>query len=1149
MGLSRALFSGISGLKGHSVKLDVIGNNIANVNTVGFKKSRVTFSDLFYDTVSEGSSPSDRVGGQNPKQVGLGAGTPVIEQIMTEGASQTTGVGTDLAIAGEGFFVVGDSFSNFYTRDGNFKLDQTGDMVAAGSTLRVKGYMADRGPDGGFVIDPSGTLEVINLQENRKMYASATNHIEYGSNLNSGSAAREIAQADTFFAYKDDSSVNPELQGQQRVNFSFQKIDGTTYTWSANDTAGKSIASGELKFSDFGEIISSTVKGAGSTKVNYDFTDPRFVDILTQNAFGDVIGEEDVPPTGIYSNRADGVADLIFDPESEDFRRLSDRLKPRAFSFTYDPDGDFVPGRWDDPNGIKSLRGDAPAGSINRISIAGALAPQANGIVLDSLNFNNSYDRAQMNPSQVIDENTADSVRISITAGAPDPSGNATVNAQVWTIPPGGNVGAAVLLGTAYGLDAASRELSISVPGRVNMRLTNNNVGNWTTGQVSFGPRNSGSLTRSNGADFNLSNAAFNTGNNVFEIRYIDSSKSEYSGDLRLQFTGVSTFQVLDDANQVLTTGTLRDGEVDTLVEAKGITLSIHRQGSSLVPLDVSDQGYDGTTIRIRGFRAATGTAGPVTVNIPKPSELSSTGAIVTPQSQINYNMGFSNVAPDGRLAMPASSMAASFVDPLALTPAEQARLDAINAYRASNLPAGTVTVDATMARSGSAGSYKVEFGLKDPAVSHLNPNNQVLKVYLNGVETYVVDLNPIVDDGNNTTPQFTDANGTERTNADYAPQYNFFAEMELLQPGFNPLGAAPAFVAGGTASVPNAPGQSAAQLIEAANTRVNRQINLPNGVVINLSNVDVSGNIGRDAASAHSGSANFMIGDSYTFDVPKEGQSGIRDIGTYSAAFQRGAEHSTSIEVYDSLGGAHVLRATYEHVDKNKREWNYYITLDSKDPLIQDFLKSPPPGFQVRDPKNPTDVELRQANDYILKEGRQGKIIFREDGTIDTINSSIPRVVFKPADATQMQINLDMNAVTQFESEFGTAARFRNGNQMGLMQGFSIGANGEIVGSFSNGLKATVAQLAMASFNNPDGLVKRGNNLYDVSANSGIARVGIAGSDDRGLIKAGVLENSNVDLTEEFTELIITQRAFSANGRIITTSDEFLQEILSLKR
>ena len=110
----------------------------------------MTFSDLFSDTVSEGNSPTDRVGGQNPSQIGLGAASPTIELLMTEGPTQASGVATDLSISGEGFFILGDATRESYTRDGNFKLDSTGDLVAGGSNLRVKGWMASRDGSGGF---------------------------------------------------------------------------------------------------------------------------------------------------------------------------------------------------------------------------------------------------------------------------------------------------------------------------------------------------------------------------------------------------------------------------------------------------------------------------------------------------------------------------------------------------------------------------------------------------------------------------------------------------------------------------------------------------------------------------------------------------------------------------------------------------------------------------------------------------------------------------------------------------------------------------------------------------------------------------------------------------------------------------------------
>jgi len=105
------------------------------------------------------------------------------------------------------------------------------------------------------------------------------------------------------------------------------------------------------------------------------------------------------------------------------------------------------------------------------------------------------------------------------------------------------------------------------------------------------------------------------------------------------------------------------------------------------------------------------------------------------------------------------------------------------------------------------------------------------------------------------------------------------------------------------------------------------------------------------------------------------------------------------------------------------------------------------------------------------------------------------------------------------------------------------------INGSFSNGLNRPLGQIALAAFANPPGLAKVGNNLYTVTPNSGQPVIGAAGTGDLGEIQSGRLEMSNVDLSQEFTNMIITQRGFQANSRIITTSDELLQELVNLKR
>ncbi|AQS56883.1 flagellar basal body rod protein FlgG [Novibacillus thermophilus] len=134
----RSLYSGVSGLRSFQTKLDVIGDNIANVNTVGFKGSRVMFQDVLSQTVAGATGPADDRGGTNPRQIGLGTTIGSIDVLHTPGSWMTTNVPTDLAIEGEGFFVVTDGNQNYLTRAGNFYIDANRNLVTSGG-LRVVG--------------------------------------------------------------------------------------------------------------------------------------------------------------------------------------------------------------------------------------------------------------------------------------------------------------------------------------------------------------------------------------------------------------------------------------------------------------------------------------------------------------------------------------------------------------------------------------------------------------------------------------------------------------------------------------------------------------------------------------------------------------------------------------------------------------------------------------------------------------------------------------------------------------------------------------------------------------------------------------------------------------------------------------------------
>ncbi len=150
--MANALLTGISGLRGHQKMLEVIGNNLANVNTTGFKASRILFSDLVYETSRGGSGDTDVIGSINPIQVGTGSQVAQIDHKFTQGNMEESGEELDMAISGAGFFVVGSSQETFYTRAGAFTLTETGMLVdsATGFAVRRIGQVGE--PNG---VDPA----------------------------------------------------------------------------------------------------------------------------------------------------------------------------------------------------------------------------------------------------------------------------------------------------------------------------------------------------------------------------------------------------------------------------------------------------------------------------------------------------------------------------------------------------------------------------------------------------------------------------------------------------------------------------------------------------------------------------------------------------------------------------------------------------------------------------------------------------------------------------------------------------------------------------------------------------------------------------------------------------------------------------------
>ncbi len=236
--MMRSLYAGVSGMQNHQTRLDVIGNNVANVNTTGFKKGRVNFQDMISQQLSGAASPTAEIGGVNAKEVGLGVMTASIDTIFTQGNLQSTGVGTDLAIQGNGFFVMKSGEETFYTRAGAFGVDEEGTMVNPADGLKVQGWMAEN-INGEMVINTAGSTEDLIIPVGSKDPAKATQNVDFACNLNKntpeitdGASESDIAKGTWATEFK----VYDSFGNDHNLAVSFTRVEGQPNQWTATVT-------------------------------------------------------------------------------------------------------------------------------------------------------------------------------------------------------------------------------------------------------------------------------------------------------------------------------------------------------------------------------------------------------------------------------------------------------------------------------------------------------------------------------------------------------------------------------------------------------------------------------------------------------------------------------------------------------------------------------------------------------------------------------------------------------------------------------------------------------------------------------------------------------------------------------------------------
>ncbi|MCX5989322.1 MAG: flagellar hook protein FlgE [Chloroflexi bacterium] len=234
----------------------------------------------------------------------------------------------------------------------------------------------------------------------------------------------------------------------------------------------------------------------------------------------------------------------------------------------------------------------------------------------------------------------------------------------------------------------------------------------------------------------------------------------------------------------------------------------------------------------------------------------------------------------------------------------------------------------------------------------------------------------------------------------------------------------------------------------------------------------------------------------------------------------------TTSIVAYDTLGMAHELTVKFQK------------QVPTAAGVKADTVSGQAFGFVSFDPTG----KFQSAATSTVAGATAPATLTDLTGSRVTLN-------FANGQAQGQQLLLDFTRMTQLQDGNTVSAVENDGHPTGTLTSFTVGSNGVITGSYSNGVQEALGQIALATFANPSGLSLVSQNLMSESANSGIPQVGVPGAGSRGQINGGQLELSNVDLSVQFTDMIRAERGFQANSRIITTSDEMLQDLVNLKR
>lgn len=1031
--MMRSLFSGVSGLKIHQTRMDSIGNNIANINTTGFKSSRTTFSDMLSEMQAGAGTPTAQRGGTNPRQVGLGAAVASIDIIFNDGAAQSTGKNTDIALNGNALFVVKSGDQTYYTRDGAFEFDAEGNYVLPGTGLFVQGWVAVDG-----TLNTNAEPENIVVKAGKIMNAAATTRITYSGNLDSG---------------------DPLIE-----SISYTNENGETIT--LDPKASYTALAGEI------ENVTSIQKD------NWQ----NFIDLIEP---------------GIINSNTGGVITLSSDV-------------------------------WEDYN----------LDSLGDLSMDQILSKITEFIA----ELNNTYLRNRKNAdgNQVTLSNTA---MISSKRLTTDYSAASDGNADV-------KVAMANAINDLNSVFAEQRIVALGDDG-------------------DYGSIPTGMTTVKSLLD-DTDTATDTILKRYFELTWMryDSNTSQFSN-----LSGIPTVHgTVDSDTSLKNAKSIMSSVISDINKAiRSISLMSSAQWNDG---NVDEDALDRTKVYVN-INPTSAEAAEALNNIRSIQFATDGSDFLEKYNQftaLNYQLyGFS-----------AANGWSDDVTPQRFLQNRACVLDAIEIYNFIKVKAYLMTASTTSNESdvsvASLLDSKYE-GVYDPFFATLDDANDTDATVATVADDYRLDHDAYEYNGDdleyigycniiaskyNELANAIDASDSA-TKANYdkyydnsralynhlqAKAYNstfatdgsdllvvgsdeYYNLLELIpgdETGSNPRAA---FL-----SNDNKGYLATAVLTDYYHSLLVRRATEYNSIIVGQ-HLTVTDENGQDIDITEDVLTDYYNNDDYTFVTASSAYLTLSDgtrrtVSTGLYHVQDSIPITTVITVFDSEGGAHKVPILLEKTDANT--WMASLRSAYKDFTDQDDRDSLKVTTIVEDDGSVTTIKMRPIT-----------ITFNGDGTFSSGSSDIELTYTGSNGADTTQATVDFSSLTQFDGN-STAYPSADGNKAGVLTSVAIDTSGVITGTYTNGLRQQEAQVAVAQFTNPGGLTKTGNTFWQESNNSGAPNIKTA--PDLGIgITPSALEMSNVDLANEFSDMIITQRGFQANSKIINVGDEMLETLVNMKR